>query len=180
MRPLHGFFSFLALLLLLAAPKGAAGAGAAGPGGFIVQPPSGEARAPSFTLPDLDGRQRALDEFGGRVVLLHFWASWCEPCTREFPAIERLSARFGDRGLAVVAVAEDSAERARAFVDEHGFSSTVVVDRWGKAKRDYGVMVIPYSVVIGRDGRIKGVISGPRDYSGPAAVGYFERILGEK
>lgn len=178
MRPLHGFFSVIVLLGLLAVPLGASGE----PGGsvFIVQGAPGAGHAPSFTLHDLDGRQRSLEEFGGRVVLLHFWASWCEPCIEEFPAIEALSALFKDRDLTVIAVAEDSVERARSFVDEHGFSSTVLVDRWGKVMREYGVMVIPYSVVIGRDGGIKGVISGPRDYSGQAAVEYFEKVLSER
>ncbi len=56
----------------------------------------------------------------------------------------------------------------------------MLVDSRGKVMREYGVMVIPYSVVIGRDGGIKGVISGPRDYSGPAAAEYFERVLSER
>jgi len=164
--------------VLLAAPFGAGGAAGAAGNDFIVQSPAGNPEAPPFTLPDLDGRQRSLEEFGADVVLLHFWASWCEPCIEEFPAIESLSVLFRDRGLSVIAIAEDTEKRARAFVDKQAFSSTVLVDRWGKVKREYGVMVIPYSVVIGRDGTIKGVISGPRDYSGPAAIEYFERLVG--
>ena len=149
-------------------------------GGFIVQSPAGAARAPDFTLHDLDGRQRRLEEFSGEVVLLHFWANWYDPCQQEFPAIERLSALFKGRDLTVLAVAEDSEKRARSFVDKQGFSSTVLIDRWGKVGRAYGLMVIPYSVVIGRDGMIKGVISGPRDYSGLAAAEYFEGVLSER
>ncbi len=173
MRPLHGFFSFIAFLVILAAPYGAARAASAG---FFVQEAAG-ARAPGFTLEDIAGGQRSLDEFQGRVVLLHFWASWCEPCKVEFPALERLSARFKDRGFEVVAVAEDSVERARPFAKEHGLSSTVLIDRWGKVMRSYNVMAIPVSIIIGRDGLVKGVITGAQDYASPEAIGYFERIL---
>lgn len=114
------FLLFLVASLLFPAAVMAAGEGHAlhelKP--FIVQQPRKQAAAPEFRLKDLEGRERSLSEFKGKTVLIHFWASWCEPCRQEFPALSRLSREYRDRGLVVLGVAGDSKERVKAFQRE--------------------------------------------------------------
>ena len=151
----------------------------AGAGGFV--PLGSPRRAPDFSLEDLNGKTRSLADFRGRTVLLHFWASWCEPCREEFPALEGLwrSMGGGGNGLVILAVAEDSAERVAPFVEEHGVEFPVLIDQYGGVMRDYGVRVIPVSVVIDGDGMIKAVLVGPRDYSSAGAREFLKGISGK-
>ncbi len=174
-------FIFLSISLSLLSP---AAATAAGEGHalhelkpFVVQPPKKPMPAPEFRLKDLDGRERSLSEFKGKALLIHFWASWCEPCRQEFPALSRLAREYRDRGLVVLGIAGDSNERVQAFLKESPAGFPVFIDQYGSAMRDYHVKVIPVSVLIGRDGRIAGILAGPREYDSPAALKFFENFL---
>jgi len=144
---------------------------------FSVQAAKERVRAPDFALKDLSGKVRSLAEFRGRVVLIHFWASWCIPCKQEFPALSSLASEFGPRGLVVLGVAGDSRERVEAFLEENRAGFLILIDQYGSAMRDYRVGVIPVSVIVGKDGIIKGTLAGPHDYGSEDARGYFEKTL---
>lgn len=176
MRPLSGCFKLLIFLFLLAAAPAAAGQEhLLQP--FSVQPVKEKGRAADFSLMDLEGRRRTLDEFRGKVLLVHFWASWCDPCKKEFPALSRLAIEFGPKGLVVLGVAEDSRERVEAFLKENRTLFPILFDQYGSVMRDYRVSLIPVSVIVGKDGLIEGTLVGPRDYGSSAAREYFEKIL---
>ncbi|HVF75860.1 MAG TPA: TlpA disulfide reductase family protein [Acidimicrobiales bacterium] len=109
-------------------------------------------RAPTFTSVDLDGKQVRLEDFRGRVVLLNFWASWCGPCTEEFP---RLKAAHGDDVVVLGVVFDDSAEAARDFVRKQGATWASVVDPDHQIADAYGVAKkpgIPVTWLVDRDG----------------------------
>lgn len=175
MRPLSGFFKLFIFLFLLAAEPLAAGQE------HVMQPfsvqPVKESRASGFTLMDTEGKKRTLEEFKGKVLLVHFWASWCDPCKKEFPALSRLATEFGPKGLVVLGVAEDSRERVEAFLKENRAGFPILFDQYGSVMRDYRVSLIPVSVIVGKDGLIEGTLLGPRDYESDAARDYFEKIL---
>lgn len=139
--------------------------------------PDEPALAPSFTLEDMDGRRRSVEEFRGRVVFLRFWATWCGPCKEELPAVKALWEEYSDRGLTVVGVAEDSRARVEPFVKDYGMRFPVLLDPYGKVMREYGVRVIPVTVIIDRDGFVLGRIVGGRDYKSPEAREYIEGLL---
>lgn len=182
MRHFRGYFSVVAVLLALACAPWPAQAGQGAGDGFAVDERASAEKAPGFTLPDLEGGEAALADFRGRVAVVHFWASWCGPCRREFPALEALAERFGGRGLVVIAVAADSRERVGRFVADVGVDTAkvrVLVDRYGSVTRSYGVGVLPVSVVVDRRGRIAGVAVGERDYASAAALEYFEGLLAD-
>lgn len=136
--------------------------------------------APELILTGLDGNLYRVKDYKGRVVILHFWASWCVPCRVEMPALQSLYKELGNKGLVVLGVAEDSSKNVMAFQDEHGLGLPVLIDQYGKGMRAYGIKAIPSSVVIGRDGAIKAYVVGKRDYASPEAVEFFKKFLDEE
>lgn len=113
-----------------------------------------ERLAPEFTLTGLDGREVSLAAMRGKAVLLSFWASWCAPCKEEMPLIERLAAEFEPSGLQVWGITNESAEKARAWLDRYGRSLPTLVDDARQVFRDYEAEKIPVSVVVDRGGRV--------------------------
>lgn len=133
---------------------------------------TGEA-APELDLVAMDGRSLALEGLRGNVVLVDFWASWCEPCVRAAPHIKAL-AEENTQGFFVLAVnLREDEPTIRQFIEEHGFESQrlrVLRDRNGAAAARWGVTGIPFSAVIGRDGRVREVIVGLEPEKLAAAV----------
>ena len=121
--------------------------------------------APALTLPELDGRgRRSLAEFRGRVVVLNFWASWCEPCREESPLLQRWHRRMERDGGTVVGVdVLDVASDARAFARRYGLSYPMLRDADGDALGRFGVVAYPETFLLDRDGRIAASQRGPVD-----------------
>jgi cytochrome c biogenesis protein CcmG, thiol:disulfide interchange protein DsbE len=113
-------------------------------------------RAPAFTAKRLEGRGTlSLASFRGHPVVLNFWASWCAPCKREAPALERTYARYRDRGLVVLGVDyTDASSDARAFAAKRGLTFPIVRDGGGLIGSRYGLTGVPETFVIDRRGRI--------------------------
>jgi cytochrome c biogenesis protein CcmG, thiol:disulfide interchange protein DsbE len=128
--------------------------------------------APDRTLPRLGGGEGSVGELRGRPVVLNFWASWCDPCRDEAPALERAQARLEEAGGTVLGVTVDdaSADSAR-FVDEHDISFPSLRDVDGALGRDYGRGGVPETFVIDREGRVAAVHRGMVDDS------FFDRAL---
>jgi peroxiredoxin/outer membrane lipoprotein-sorting protein len=118
--------------------------------------------APGFALRSLDGREYRLAELRGSVVLIDFWATWCAPCRRELPHIERLHRELADRGLVVVAVSAESRERVERFLDERRFTFAALLDPGRDVHSAYGVQSIPQVFVVDRDGNVAAHLVGAR------------------
>ncbi len=147
--------------------------------GMGVIRPKVRVEAPGFTLASLWGGQRSLGEFKGKVILLNFWHTNCVPCKKEMPSMERLWNRFKDRGVVVIAVAEDrgSPEKAGKFCKTHGITFPVLHDPEGEVMRTYEVALLPTSYLIGRDGKFLGKVVGERDWDETDALELFEGLL---
>jgi thiol-disulfide isomerase/thioredoxin len=134
------------------------------------------ARAPGFVLPLLETPAETLDlaSLSGRVVLVNFWATWCEPCEQEMPAMERLYQLLPrDRfELVAVAIGDDEAKVAE-FQRRYSLTFPIVLDPDKKVAEAYQTMGVPESLLIDVDGRIVERYVGPREWD---ATEYVERI----
>ena len=111
--------------------------------------------APDFTLPQLNGQDLRLSSYRGKVVLLDFWASWCEPCRVETPHLIELQQKYGDRGLQIIGISmDDSPEPARAFDQQFHMNYPVVMGNAATGELYGGVLGLPIAFLVNRDGRI--------------------------
>jgi thiol-disulfide isomerase/thioredoxin len=162
---------------LTAVAMGLALAGGGQAAGFEARPP---APAPELKAHDLAGASRTLADYRGRVVLLNFWASWCPPCLREMPSLERLRVKMAGRPLEIVALA--SAE-AQADVDPYlarmklGFP--VLLDPDGTNTRRWRVFALPTSFLLDAEGRVRYVLTGPTEWDEGEALAVIESLLAE-
>jgi len=135
---------------------------------------------PAFSGSTLDARPLSIREYRGSVVILNFWASWCRECRPEMPVLERLHREFSSRGLIIIGVnAREKEEPARRYARELGLTIPLVLDRDGKINALYGVVGLPTTFVIGRDGRAVGLAVGPRQWESAPARALIASLLSE-
>src|SRR5829696_5672032 len=123
-------------------------------------------RAPDLTLPSLDGQagQKRLADYAGQVVVLNFWASWCDPCRDESPLLQRWHRRLVKQDATVLGVdVQDISGDARAFIKDFGLTYPMLRDGPGKSRDQLGILGLPETFVIDRQGRIAAVQRGPVD-----------------
>jgi cytochrome c biogenesis protein CcmG/thiol:disulfide interchange protein DsbE len=133
---------------------------------------------PEFSLRTLEGRTVSLAGLRGQVALLNFWATWCLECRRELPALEALHRRFGARGLAVVGVnTREGPLVVRHYVRKLRLTFPLLLDSEGTATGRYGVIGLPTTFLIGRNGQAVALAVGPREWASAAAVEIVETLL---
>jgi thiol-disulfide isomerase/thioredoxin len=121
---------------------------------------------PPLALQDLDGRAHRLEDYRGRVVLVNFWASWCEPCREEMPSLNRLRAGLAGQPFAVLAVnLAESESRVRKFLEQVPLEFPVLLDRDSAAARAWRARLLPVSFLLGPDGRIRYWALGEIDWA---------------
>lgn len=114
---------------------------------------------PPLILEDLEGKQRRLHDWHGKVIILNFWASWCGPCQAEIPHLVRYQRTYAGRGLQVIGVGLDERRKVRNVVRTFGIDYPMLLADAGQGRDLLGQWgdpggVLPFSVVIDRDGRI--------------------------
>lgn len=126
--------------------------------------------APPLRLPDLNGREWSLPELQGRVVLLNFWATWCEPCRAELPSLNALTRQHGAQRLQVLGINHQEPEaRVRRFMDATPIEFPVLLDRDGAVARQWIRRIFPTTVVVDSRGRPRAVVTGEYDWTASEA-----------
>ena len=135
---------------------------------------------PELRFADGAGRKLSLARFRGRTVLLNVWATWCVPCRKEMPALDRLQQKLGGPGFQVLALSIDTegAPAVKTFFRQIGVRALAVyVDPSARATETLGLPGIPTTLLVGRDGRELGRKTGPAEWDTPAAIGMLEKYL---
>lgn len=134
---------------------------------------------PSIDRPALKGSRVTPEQFRGRVALVNFWASWCGPCRREQPGLERLSQELEDRGVRFVGVNfQDDRAAALAYLDEFEVSYPSVADREGILAYRFGVPYLPATVLIDARGQMRYRLVGAQTET--TLRGYLTELLEER
>ena len=143
-----------------------------------VLTPWGGGATPRLALRDLEGRAHDLAAYKGKVVLINFWATWCEPCRQEMPSIQRLRDKLGPKAFSVLAVNVDEPDaRVRRFIKETGLDLTVLMDPGKTVTSSWSVRYLPVSFIVGADGRIRYRVVGDIDWGNETVVGMISRLL---
>ena len=122
--------------------------------------------APDFSLTDLSGQTLQLSRYRGKVVLLNFWATWCSPCRSEIPRFVDLQNKYDREGFEIIGISLDDDPRlVRAFYEQLRMNDPVAIGDAKLAEQYGGILGLPVSFLIGRDGRIDAKYVGEADIS---------------
>lgn len=139
---------------------------AAGASAAELQPWKGPPQAPAFELMSPDGSTLALASLRGKVVLVNFWATWCEPCVDEMPSMQQLRTRLRPQGFEILAVNfKEGPQRIDGFMKKLKLDFPVVRDDDGAAASRWNVRVFPSSFILDAQGNIRYTVTGPIDWT---------------
>ena len=133
---------------------------------------------PAVDLPRLDGGRWSLASARGEAVLLHFWATWCEPCREELPQLAAMARRERARGLQLMAVDyREPASTVRGFLQPLGLDLPVALDDEGTVAKAFEARVFPCTVGIDRTGRARFQLMGAVDWAGAEGRAVVDELL---
>jgi len=140
------------------------------------RPPRIGSPAPDFTVQDSE-RKVTLSELRGKVVVLNFWASWCQPCIEETPSLVDMQHRMRDKGVTVLAVSiDDDEDSYHKFLTHYRVDLLTVRDPRKASNAMYGTFKFPESYVIDRNGVMRRKFIGAVDWSAPEVVEFLTKL----
>lgn len=138
------------------------------------------APAPDVAITDPDGAEHRLADWKGKVLLVNFWATWCAPCREEMPSLDALQAKQGGDDFAVLTVAAGRNPPPaidRFFAEEEIQNLPKLLDPRQELARAFGVLGLPVTVLIDREGREVARLIGDADWNSPAAHAVIEQLV---
>lgn len=138
--------------------------------------------AKDFELQDMDEQTIRLSDYKGKVILLNFWATWCPPCIREMPSMERLHQQVDAEGFKVIAINQmEDADQVFAFTGQLEIDPTfeILFDTTSGVSRDYAVRGLPTTYLIDKEGRIRYRAVGGREFDHPEVIKTIEQLMAE-
>ena len=134
--------------------------------------------APDFSITADNGRTITPLNFGGKLLVLNFWATWCLPCVEEIPSLSGFQRRFARAGVVVVGISDDNDEASyRAFLARTPVSFRTAHDPEGKVKKKYGTLRIPETYIIDRRGKVLRKIVGSQNWMTDQVIRDVETLL---
>lgn len=139
-----------------------------------------DTRPPEFNGRTADGREASLASLRHKVILLNFWATWCQECRPEMPVFEGLHREHAPHGLSIMGInAREGTAAIRGYAKELGLTFPLILDPNGEINALYGVIGLPTTFFIGRDGRAVALAVGPRDWASAPARALIQALLAE-
>ena len=144
-----------------------------------VEYPAEAFLAPGFELPTLQGGKIKLSDYRGKVLFIHFWATWCATCKVEMPSMEKLYQRFREYDFEMLTISVDKdLSLITPFVKEYGLTFPVLLDPDSKlAKQDYKTTGVPETFVVDKNGIIVHKAIGPRDRATDETMEAFAQLI---
>jgi cytochrome c biogenesis protein CcmG, thiol:disulfide interchange protein DsbE len=133
---------------------------------------------PQFTLNNLDGKAVSLSDFGGKVVVIDFWATWCTACREAFPQLNKIKTDFGEKGVAVVGINLENMkpEKIGQFAKKANLTYTILLDPSGSTAKSFGIKGVPSLVVVNKDGTIAKMFRGMNKQTESEIVGLLKSL----
>jgi cytochrome c biogenesis protein CcmG/thiol:disulfide interchange protein DsbE len=132
--------------------------------------------APEFSLTADGGHTVSLPNFGGKILVLNFWASWCQPCIDETPSLSRLAQDYASKGVVVLGVSVDKDPKAySAFVQK--FHPAFLTVREDKTHEEYGTYMYPETYIIDAGGKVLRKYAEPVNWMAPDTLSYINSLL---
>jgi peroxiredoxin len=135
-------------------------------------------KAPRFTVTTDKGRQISTTEFGGKLLVVNFWATWCPPCIDELPSLQSMAKELGPKGVVVLGVSVDKNDASyKRFLQQARISFETSRDPEAIISADYGTFKYPETYVIDSTGKVRQKHIGPRDWMDPELIKSIEGLL---
>ena len=133
-------------------------------------------KAPAFTVAAEDGRTVSVPNFGGKVLVLNFWATWCPPCVEETPSLSQFAQDYANKGVVVMAISVNVSEQAyREFLQK--YKPHFLTARDQQVHREYGTFMYPETYIIDSNGRVVQKLAEGADWSNPNLRAYIDSLL---
>jgi thiol-disulfide isomerase/thioredoxin len=146
----------------------------------VFSPP---VNAPTVSFKSPDGNTLGLEQWKGRVLVLNIWATWCGPCVREIPSLDRLSKKVRDAGIDVIAVSQDKggSEKSRSFFEINKVELlSAYSDPQGTLSQSFGVRGMPTTLILDTQGRVVARLEGEAEWDSDAIVESLRSLAGAK
>ena len=132
--------------------------------------------APEFTITADNGRTVSVPNFGGKLLVLNFWATWCPPCVQETPSLSQFAEQYAAKGVVVLGVSVDKDEKAyHAFLQR--FHPAFLTARENKVHEDYGTFMYPETYIIDPSGKVLQKFAEAADWMDPKMTQYINSLL---
>jgi cytochrome c biogenesis protein CcmG/thiol:disulfide interchange protein DsbE len=142
-----------------------------------------ESGVPDFTINDIHQNEVKLSQFKDSIVILNFWASWCDPCIEEFPSLLQLIDKYNGKVKLIAISADNNVDDLNNFLKAFKAESPNLIVAWDKDQivaKKYGTTVLPESYILGLDNKLIRKVAGVEDWSSPYAIEFFDNLIGSQ
>jgi peroxiredoxin len=134
--------------------------------------------APEFSVRADNGRTVSLSNFGGKVLVLNFWASWCPPCIEETPSLNAFADQMGPKGVVVLGVSIDrNQDSYKKFIAKYGIQFDTSEDPEADVSTSYGTFQIPETYIIDQSGKVVEKIISNQNFMDPEFLQHIQKML---